>query len=1000
MLTLLKRLVTNVFPPPRKRVTLMSVLPLVLFLVVFGGGCLFLDLAGVMRFSSARPFLLLVFTPWVWWMYMAGFSGLSRFRSTFALIVRLLVFGAFVMLLADPRAVRKSHVLSVVYALDLSDSIDARSVDDSLSYVASTATKKPEDDEAGLVVFGRNAAVELPPRISLSLEGDTISLNTRIARDGTNLAKGLSLAAAVVSEENQGRIVLISDGTGTEGDLSRVINELNARKIPVDVLPIEYGYDHEVWLEKLELPKFVKVGETYEAVVILSSLQDGRGKLILEENGETISGDGVEVEFKAGKNRYVLPLYLRRPGYYEYVARIEVPPKKDGWQENNIAVNQLYLAGEGKVLVVTDPAGDARDWEDMVKAIRKGKRVVELTSAYEFPRDALSLVPYDCIVFPNVPADAFDVVQLEAVKDAVYNMGIGFVMVGGENSYGPGGFHRTPVEDALPVTMDISQKKVLPKGALVIILHTCEFPQGNTWGKRIAKQAIRVLGAQDEVGCLAYGASAEWIFKLTPAGEYERLVRLINRAVIGDMPDFGTTMQMGLNGLKASDAAMKHVIIISDGDPSPPTPGLLKQFAAAKVSVSTVAIYPHGMQQELAVMKAIASATGGRFYFPKTPQRLPAIFIKEAKTLRRSMIQNKIFTPSVEFPSAILKGIDKLPQLRGYVLTSPKPRSVVILKGPESEDVNPVLAIWRYGVGTAAAFTSDLSPNWGADWVEWDRYQAFVKQLMIKVSRVKRKSDITMRSFVEGNKGVVVVEDAKGSESFLEIEVRAVGPDRRAHNLRLRQVGPGRYQGAFPLWGKGRYQVTAVAGGEGRSERATAGFAVPYSPEYLRFRSNPVVLEEIARKTGGRLLRPDEEGEEIFVKERKPKETTRSVMDIFLLLLAIAVPLDVGFRRIQLDWQLIRGWFRLGRKVGASGETLGALLRRKKQIRFTAGEEEGPRPQPAIPRASALRPTAAEHAPKREPPATKPAAAGEDAAGLSTTARLLKMKKKWKQKEG
>ena len=56
----------------------------------------------------------------------------------------------------------------------------------------------------------------------------------------------------------------------------------------------------------------------------------------------------------------------------------------------------------------------------------------------------------------------------------------------------------------LPVTMDVSQKKVLPKGALAIILHTCEFAEGNTWGKRITKQAIKVLGAQDEVGVLAY----------------------------------------------------------------------------------------------------------------------------------------------------------------------------------------------------------------------------------------------------------------------------------------------------------------------------------------------------------------------------------------------------------------------------------------------------------------------------------------------------------------
>src|SRR5581483_3364421 len=148
---------------------------------------------------------------------------------------------------------------------------------------------------------------------------------------------------------------------------------------------------------------------------------------------------------------------------------------------------------------------------------------------YEFPRDAMSLMPYDCVTFVNVPADSFDAVQLQAVRDAVYNQGIGFLMVGGRNSFGPGGYHRTPVEDALPVDMDIAQKKVLPKGALAIVLHTCEFPEGNVWAKRIAKEAIRVLGAQDEVGLLIYGTSAnqasgdQWVFPLTPASEYDRL---------------------------------------------------------------------------------------------------------------------------------------------------------------------------------------------------------------------------------------------------------------------------------------------------------------------------------------------------------------------------------------------------------------------------------------------------------------------------------------------
>ena len=141
--------------------------------------------------------------------------------------------------------------------------------------------------------------------------------------------------------------------------------------VAVDVLPVQYEYQHEVWLERLDLPRQVKIGETYEASVLLNSLQPGDGKLVLRENGKVIAEQ--TVHYERGKNRYALPLYFREPGYYEYVATIEPPAGQDGWQENNTAINFLYLKGEGKVLLVTDPQGDPRDWETLVKALKEAQ---------------------------------------------------------------------------------------------------------------------------------------------------------------------------------------------------------------------------------------------------------------------------------------------------------------------------------------------------------------------------------------------------------------------------------------------------------------------------------------------------------------------------------------------------------------------------------------------------------------------------------------------------
>jgi hypothetical protein len=556
------------------------------------------------------------------------------------------------------------------------------------------------------------------------------------------------------------------------------------------------------------------------------------------------------------------------------------------------------------------------------------------------------------------------------------------------------------VEEVLPVTMDTTQKKVLPKGALAIILHTCEFAEGNTWAKRIAKEAIRVLGAQDEVALLDFewtGSNADgmnWVFPLTPAGQYEKLAVAINKAEPGDMPAFEPGMVLALNALKASDASAKHLIVISDGDPSPPTPQTVQGYVDAKISISMIAINPHG-GQDVSIMQSVAAATGGRYYFPQDPGQLPSIFIKEAKTLKRSMLQNRVFTPTVEFPSPVLKGLDAVPELRGLVLTTIKPRATLVLRAPpekpeEADQIDPVLATWRFGLGMTAAWTSDLARNWGTEWVDWEKFNAFVKQLAQEVSRVEQKSELHLRAFASGGQGVIAVEDFAREESFLDLTARVAGPRGDTVTVPLKQIAPRRYQATFPLWGKGRYQVMAAgtgsAGGRERNEQALGGFAVPYSAEYLRFRSDPVVLKQIAERTGGRVLSASDV--DLFHPKRVTRESSRPVCDWFLLALCILVPLDVGVRRIQLDWEAILGWFR-PQRAEKSTETMGALLQRKAHVKEQLAEPRAERSPPVnVPPRPAVRPASAP-APSPEPPADEPSTEAQ-----STTERLLARKRK------
>jgi uncharacterized membrane protein len=155
-------------------------------------------------------------------------------------------------------------------------------------------------------------------------------------------------------------------------------------------------------------------------------------------------------------------------------------------------------------------------------------------------------------------------------------MGIGLAMIGGPQSFGAGGYRNTPIEEALPVRMDIKERKVIPSGALALVLHTCEIAMGNDWMRKIAIESIRVLDAQDEVGMLDYeGMGVKWIFPIGPKEDGRHQIALIKRASPGDMPDFDTAMKLGYNGLVRSKSNLRHMVVISDGDPALPASSMI-----------------------------------------------------------------------------------------------------------------------------------------------------------------------------------------------------------------------------------------------------------------------------------------------------------------------------------------------------------------------------------------------------------------------------------------
>ncbi|HYO07566.1 MAG TPA: VWA domain-containing protein [Tepidisphaeraceae bacterium] len=596
---------------------------------------------------------------------------------------------------------------------------------------------------------------------------------------------------------------------------------------------------------------------------------------------------------------------------------------------NNVAEAFTFIKGKGRVLYVDNVESNRGDM--LRQALVSEQINVEHVTVDSFPNTLVELQNYDAIILSNVPRGAGGISddQQKMLATYVHDLGGGLLMVGGPDTFGAGGWQGSKLEEILPVNMDIPAQRQLPKGALVLVMHSCEMPDGNYWGEQCALKAVETLSERDEIGVISYawngpgGGGSNWDFPLQIKGDGSRVQAAIKRMQLGDMPSFDDTLDLALNGrngvggLIRSDSRQKHVIIISDGDPNPPAPSVIDAYKKNKVTISTVSVYPHtGDPDGLPpTMKDIAKQTNGRAYGPvnQNPNQLPQIFIKEATVVRRSLIHEpKDGIPIKQNPgtSDIMKGMEgvSLPALRGMVLTSRKSNPQIEIPLTAGAANDPIMAHWQTGLGKAAIFTGDAHNKWAAAWVGSPMFSKFWSQMVRGVQRPPMSTDFEVSTTQDGQTGRISVEalnKENGFLNFLNMRTTVIGPDLKPREVRLTQTGPGTYSGTFDAKQAGNYvTITNYTGPKGDRGQIPSGMAVNSSPELRDLRSNESFLREIAQRTGGRVFAAfNVDPKELFTREGlKITASPLPIWDILLPILLGLIIVDVATRRIAWDW--------------------------------------------------------------------------------------------------
>ena len=936
---------------------------------------------------------------WVIWLAWTTDVQIGPGRRRTATFLRAVMVALAVLAIAGLQWLRPLEGMNVFFVLDRSDSVPSRQQEQARVYVNESVKRKKAKDQAGLIVFGKDAGIETSMNKALDVE----KIQAVVRTDRTDLSGAVRLGTAAFPEAGQKRLVVLSDGNENLGDVMNAILAAKPLGVTVDVVPLGIARGGDVSLQKLSLPNNLKKGQPFEVRIFAQADQPRPATVRLFRNNQSLGEQ--RVELSAGKNLFTFPQILNEPGFYSYDVQIEVPA--DPVPQNNRAINFTRVRGDPRILVISaDPNAD----RPLTAALQSARLDVKLAGIPQFPETLAEMQSYDAIFISNLAAGDLGRDLMQLLESAVRDFGVGLVCIGGDQTYGAGGYRGTPLETALPVSTELDSKKVLPSGALVIVCHATEFPGGNQWARDIAVAALDALGPQDEMGIVLWDGTDRWLFPLAKVGDKKEMGKAIAGMMPGDMPNFQHVMEMAFDGLKKSSANLKHMVVFSDGDPGAPTPELVNSIVGSRITISSVMIGGHVAPQ---TMQWMADQGKGRFYDVSSAEQLPQIFIKEAAVILKSAISEQPFKPQLLGGSELLRGIGaaEYPVLRGYVATTPKPRAELPLITDKGD---PLLAHWQYGLGRAVAFTSDANAKWAANWLTWPKYRQFWAQIAQWSLRRIESSDFNTEVAVDKGEGVLSVEalDPQGNyRNFLNLQAIVVSPKGERQTVRLEQSGPGRYETRFPTADVGAYMINLMDLKDGQVRGSqTLGASVNYSPEFDAIGPNANLLRRIADTSGGKMLDLDNVPDDPFTHDRLKTFQPEDLWDWLLQFAVILFPLDVAVRRIQMDraeWNkalaTLRRWlffWRPDKRPASTDESLAALLARRGQVRSTAtapGLQAAPELfQPQKPVSSIAEPAGASSTPAEPaPPAHAPdASSPSPTQAPTTTRRLLEAKRR------
>ncbi len=887
-----------------------------------------------MPFAFTQWYWLLLLPPlcyFFWYAAQHTITDITTGRKRFSLLLRCLLITLLVLALAGLELQKSSKTLTVVFLADASRSVGKAGRTAEETFIHQALQYMHPGDRAALITFARSPQINSLPAHALHTSG----LQHGGSMEATNIARAIAQGRALLQNKKTGRrMVLLSDGNETNGDALQQTASLNAANIHLDTVTIDPKLHQEALVESMTLPQQVKIGQPFTIRVVLRSLTSQQAALSLSRNSKP-AGSPIQVALHPGDNLVRVQQTIAQPGAYRYQAELNAP--QDTYPQNNRGEGYVWVRGIPTVLYVADSS-------QLTAFLRRTLAAQHLRVEYAppsaLPSSPAALQGFDAVFLSNVAAYNLTNQQMTALQHACRDFGMGLGMIGGDQSFGAGYYRGTPLEKALPVSMDVKQQKKLPSVAVALVIEDLEIESSVNMSIEAAKAVVDLLEPIDQVGVLDcngfgyFGGNSS-----SPGGTWRIPMQHVvhpnaiknemqNLTGMGDPPTYDPYLLEAARVLNNTDAKIKHIIFLGDGDAIYESDQKtitrdIQRINNMGITVSTIASGADSQGQTF--LAYIAKLGHGQAYVADEESQLPRLLLKDAETVSQPPIVEEPFLPVRMPDDRVLKGIafHSAPPLLGYDVVSAKPDASVSLMDARPDRENPIFAEWRYGLGRSVAFMSDDRAKWAVQWLNWPGYASFWAQTVRWTLRPYHPGQYDTSVQMKKGRGHIVVDAISSSGQYvnhLQMSALVLPPHQSSessHTVRvpMHQTGPGLYEGWFDANGTGTWLVNVLQRSPNKAgtQRSTpVGISVAYPSEYRSVQPNRILMQHLAHADMGRT---DPAPQAVFGMQRPAAYTHYSLHQALLLAALLLLPLDIAVRRLAFGRQEM--------------ERLTALLRRK-----------------------------------------------------------------------